>query len=147
MARYADPRAWGRACGAARSLYAARFRIVRARPASTERLSGWAVEQWPAAQSLFLDLRAVADLPGLPGRAGASTRGAGAGGPARSALLRQRWTLPDLRCLHIIGYGYPISEITGRDSKAPAARLMAPTTAAGTIPGASIWRWSARRTR
>ncbi len=122
MALSAEPQAWGRACGAARSLYAARFRIVRARPASTERLSEWAVDQWPAAQSLFLDLRAVADLPGLPGRAGV-------GGPARSALLRRRWTLPDLRCLHIIGYGEraPGSEArttegSGRQTRGPNER-------------------------
>jgi len=122
VALSAEPQAWGRACGAARSLYAARFRIVRARPASTERLSEWAVDQWPAAQSLFLDLRAVADLPGLPGRAGV-------GGPARSALLRRRWTLPDLRCLHIIGYGEraPGSEArttegSGRQTRGPNER-------------------------
>jgi hypothetical protein len=89
-----EPRAWARACGAARSLYAARVRIARARPSSTERLGGWAVEQWPGAQSLFLDLRAAADLPRLPGLK-----------PAASALLAQPWVLPALRCLHVIGHG------------------------------------------
>ncbi len=60
------PRAWAHVCGAAHGLYVARVRIARARPPSTERLHGWALEQWPAAHSLFLDLRAVADLRRLP---------------------------------------------------------------------------------
>jgi len=103
-----EPRAWARACGAARSMFAARARIARARPSSTERFSGWAVEQWPNARSLFLDLRAVADpprlpgLPPLPGVLGAADGGASDGDAAASAPLRQRGVLPALQFLHII---------------------------------------------
>jgi len=98
------PRAWARACGAARGLYAARARIARARPSSTELLHGWALEQWPAARSLFLDLRAVADLRRLPALVyldGDENEK----DPSRSALLRRRWALPALECLHVIGHG------------------------------------------
>jgi len=109
VARHLEPRAWARACGAARSLYAARVRIARARPSTTECPSEWAVEQWPAAHSLFLDLRAVAAPPRLPQAAGAADGGAGAAGPARPALLRQRWALPALCCLHLI-YGVSSDE-------------------------------------
>ncbi len=73
----------------------------------------------------------MADLPGLPGRAGASTRGAGIGSPARSALLRQRWTLPDLRCLHIIGYGERALEIKGRDSEGAGRQTRGPNNPGG----------------
>ncbi len=109
MARHLEPRAWARACGAARSLYAARVRIARARPSTMECPSEWAVEQWPAAHSLFLDLRAVAAPPRLPQAADAADGGAGAAGPVRPALLRQRWALPALRCLHLI-YGVSSDE-------------------------------------
>ncbi len=103
-----EPRAWARACGAARSMFAARARIARARPSSMERFSGWAVEQWPNARSLFLDLRAVADpprlpgLPPLPGPPGAADGRASDGDAAASAPLRQRDVLPALQFLHVI---------------------------------------------
>ena len=113
-----EPRAWARACGAARSLYAARVRIARARPSSTERLDGWAVEQWPAAQSLFLDLRAAADLPRLPGRVSGGTN------PAASALLAQPWVLPALRCLHVIGHGEHEAEHEARAAAGADADVM-----------------------
>jgi len=106
VAHAMEPRAWARACGAARSMFAARARIARARPSSTERCSGWAIEQWPSARSLFLDLRAVADpprlpgLPPLPGLPGAADGGASNGDAAASAPLRG--VLPALQCLHII---------------------------------------------
>jgi len=101
VAQHMEPRAWARACCATRSMYAARVRVVRARPTSTERPDGWALEQWPAAHSLFLDLRAVADLPRLAAAAGAAP-GARDASPA---LLRTRWALRALRCLHVIGHG------------------------------------------
>ncbi len=103
-----EPRVWARACGAARSMYAARARTARARPSSMERFSGWAVEQWPNARSLFLDLRAVADpprlpgLPPLPGPPGAADGRASDGDAAASAPLRQRDVLPALQFLHVI---------------------------------------------
>ena len=106
VAHAMEPRAWARACGAARSMFAARARIARARPSSTERCSGWAIEQWPSARSLCLDLRAVADpprlpgLPPLPGLPGAADGGASNGDAAASAPLRG--VLPALQCLHII---------------------------------------------
>jgi hypothetical protein len=106
VARFMEPGAWARACGAARSLYAARARVARARPSSAERLDGWAAEHWPAARSLFLDLRAAADLPRLPDLARAAAGGPRAEGPA---LLRQRWALPALCCLHLI-YGVSSDE-------------------------------------
>ena len=103
-----EPRVWARACGAARSMYAARARTARARPSSMERFSGWAVEQWPGAISLVLDLRAVADPPRRPGRPplpgppGAADGGASDGDAAASAPLRQRGVLPALQFLHVI---------------------------------------------
>ncbi len=116
-----EPGAWARACGAARSLYAARARVARARPSSAERLDGWASEQWPAARSLFLDLRAAADLPRLPDLARAAAGGPRAEGPA---LLRQRWALPALECLHIIGHGErtPACGAAGADASGPLTR-------------------------
>jgi len=104
MAQHMGPRAWARACGAARGLYDARARIARARPSSTERLHGWALEQWPAAQSLFLDLRAVADLRRLPELVRVDAR-TDEEDLSRCALLRRRWALPALECLHVIGHG------------------------------------------
>jgi len=119
MAQHMGPRAWARACGAARGLYDARVRVARARPSSTERLHGWALEQWPAAQSLFLDLRAVADLPRLPELvydADMYKKNL-----SRSALMRRRWALPALEYLHVISHGEPRHEWAVRADAAEAA--------------------------
>ena len=86
-------------------MFAARARIARARPSSTERFSGWAVEQWPNARSLFLDLRAVADPPRLPRLVSAADGGASVGDAAASAPVRHRGVLPALQFLHVISDG------------------------------------------
>jgi hypothetical protein len=95
VARAMEPRAWARACGAARSLYAARVRIARARPTRLEDFTRRAAEDWATAGSIFLDLRAWADLPSL----------FIAWDPAACALRRQVYVLPALACLHVVEYG------------------------------------------
>ncbi len=86
-----EPRAWARACSAARSLYAARVRIARARPTRLEDFTRRAAQDWAAAGSIFLDLRAWADLPSLY---------------VNQAVyaLRQVYMLPALKCLHVMEY-------------------------------------------
>jgi len=95
VARATEPRAWARACGAARSLYAARVRIARARPTRPEDFTRRAAQDWATAGSIFLDLRAWADLPSL----------ILAWDPAVYALRRQVYVLPALECLHVVDYG------------------------------------------
>jgi len=93
VARAMEPRAWARACSAARSLYAARVRIARARPTRLEDFTRRAAQDWAAAGSIFLDLRAWADLPSLYVN------------QAVYALRRQVYMLPALECLHVMEYG------------------------------------------
>ncbi len=104
LARSMEPRAWARACGAARSLYAARVRIARARPTRLEDFTRRAAEDWAAAGSIFLDLRAWADLPGLYLD------------PALYALWRQDCVLPATECMHVVEYGERALDCEARDA-------------------------------
>jgi hypothetical protein len=95
VARSMEPRAWARACGAASCLYAARVRIARARPTRLEDFTRRAAEEWPAASSIFLDLRAWVNLLSLDLHWDSAVH----------ALLRQVHLLPALECLHVVEYG------------------------------------------
>ncbi len=106
VARALEPRAWARACGAARSLYAVRVRIARARLTRVEEFTRRAAEEWPAAGSIFLDLRAWADLPSLDL----------AWDPAACALRRLVYVLPALECLHVVEYGERALDCEARDA-------------------------------